>query len=422
MSSGHLGLFSGVGLVVANMVGAGVFLSGGFMSQSMTPGEIMLSWVVGAVIALCGAYAYAGIATQNEASGGEYRYLHDHLHPFLGYVSGWASLLIGFSATIAIDAYAAGAFLQRVWGGVNPKVVGFALLVGLTVAHAFQLNTSRWMQNTLVFLKFGLVSAFVGIGLVLGSHVWPTWSPPSPPTSELTNFASNQYWIAFAFSGWNASIYIANEFKNPKRDVPRAMLIGCGSVGILYLIINAIVVANLTPDTAIGVAAYDSEKVTLAHLVMQSILGDGAANLVSIAAFFVFASATSAMVMLGPRVYAAMADDGLLPAIFKTQEGSPPKAGLTLQFVVAFALLVGSSILEIVSSASIVLMISSALTASILVFGRIESSHLQRAAAVTYAGACAMILAFGTWSVTSFGVVGAILFFAAVGYGLGKRN
>jgi amino acid transporter len=415
-TQGHLGLWSGVGLVVANMVGAGVFLSGGFMSQSMTPSEILWSWVFGAAIALCGAYAYSAIATQNTSSGGEYRYLHDHLHPFLGYVSGWASLLIGFSATIAIDAYAAGAFLQRVWGGVNPKVVGFSLLVALTVLHAIRLNSSRLAQNALVLLKVALVSAFVSVGLVAGSHIWPTWTPPSPPEDVFSNFATNQYWIAFAFSGWNASIYIAHEFKKPERDVPRAMLIGCGLVGILYLIINWIVVANLDPSTAIGVAAYDSEKVTLAHLVMQEILGAQAAQAVSIAAFAVFTSAMSAMVMLGPRVYAAMADDGFLPKVLKTQEGKPPVAGLALQFLIAAGLLIGPSILEIVSSASIVLMISSALTASILVFGRIQSTVIQRIAAVLYVGGCIMILTFGMWSQTALTVLAVILFVSMIGY------
>lgn len=417
---GHLGLGSGVGLVVANMVGAGVFLSAGFMSQSMGPAQLLLSWVVGGVIALCGAYAYSGIATHNTASGGEYRYLHDHLHPFLGYVSGWASLLIGFSATIAIDAYAAGAFLKRVWGGINPSVVGFVLLVALTSMHAFELKTSRWAQNALVVLKFALVAAFVGVGLAIGSHAWPTWQPPEVPDAPLRNFASNQYWIAFAFSGWNASIYIASEFKNPSRDVPRAMLVGCGLVGLLYLVINWIVVANLDPTSAIGVVAYDSDKVTLAHIVMQKLLGDSAATAVSLAAFVVFTSAMSAMVMLGPRVYAAMADDGLLPNALRSREGKPPVAGLGLQFLLAAGLLVGSSILEVVSSASVVLMISSALTASIVVFSNVQTSMRHRAAAVVYIAGCMAILVWGAWSTTTVGVLAAILVFATAGYLSGR--
>lgn len=419
-STGHLGWKSGVGLVVANMVGAGVFLSAGFMSQSMTPAEILGSWFAGALIALAGAYAYSALAARNPASGGEYRYLHDHLHPFLGYVSGWASLLIGFSATIAIDAYAAGAFLQRVWPAIDPTQFGLLLLVVLTAMHALQLKSSRLTQNVLVGLKFVLVAMFVGVGLALGNHVFPTWRPPSPPeggwTSTFGNFATNQYWIAFAFSGWNASIYIASEFKRPKIDVPRAMLVGCGAVALLYLVINWIVVANLDPGSAIGVVAYDSEKVTLAHLVMRELLGEGAANAVSLAAVAVFTSAMSAMVMLGPRVYAAMADDGLLPAPLRSKEGKPPVVGLVLQLAIATWLLLGSSVLQMVSSASIVLMISSALTASILIFGKIPATVSQRVAAGFYVAGCAMILTFGMWSSTAVGVVAVILAMAGLGY------
>ena len=103
-TSGHLGLRSGIGLVVSNMVGAGVFISAGFMAQDLSPGLILASWLIGALIALCGARSYAAVATWVPRSGGEYRYLSDLMHPALGCLAGWGSLLVGFSAPIAVDA------------------------------------------------------------------------------------------------------------------------------------------------------------------------------------------------------------------------------------------------------------------------------------------------------------------------------
>ena len=110
MKDHRLGLFSGMGMVIANMIGAGVFLSTGFMAQDLNPKQILLAWAIGAFLALSGARAYAEIAQIVPKSGGEYRYLSTLVHPALGYLAGWASLLLGFSAPIAIDAFAAGAF------------------------------------------------------------------------------------------------------------------------------------------------------------------------------------------------------------------------------------------------------------------------------------------------------------------------
>ncbi|MDD1626661.1 MAG: amino acid permease, partial [Methylococcaceae bacterium] len=119
-----LDIRTGIGFVIANMIGGGVFLSTGFMMQNLGPGLILLSWVIGALIAICGATAYAQISRINGRSGGEYRYLYDYLHPYIGYLAGWASLLIGFSAPVAIDAFAAGAFLEKIGVNISPQITG----------------------------------------------------------------------------------------------------------------------------------------------------------------------------------------------------------------------------------------------------------------------------------------------------------
>ena len=136
MSQRTLGLKSGIGLVIANMVGAGVFLSTGFMAQSLTPGQILLAWVIGGVLALCGAKAYAEVARLVPEGGGEYRYLSSLMHPALGYLAGWASLLVGFSAPTALDAIAAGAFARAVVPALEPRLVGAVLIIVLTFVHA----------------------------------------------------------------------------------------------------------------------------------------------------------------------------------------------------------------------------------------------------------------------------------------------
>src|SRR5687768_15656354 len=148
----RLGLWSGVGLVAANMIGAGVFLSAGFMAQEMGPGLIMLAWVVGTAVALAGTRAYGAVARLVPRSGGEYRYLSELLHPSLGYLAGWTSLLVGFSAPIAVSAAAAGHFAATLVP-VDPIATGAAAIVVLTGLHAGGFSLSRRTQDVLVGFK-----------------------------------------------------------------------------------------------------------------------------------------------------------------------------------------------------------------------------------------------------------------------------
>jgi basic amino acid/polyamine antiporter, APA family len=169
--AGALTLASGVGLVVSTTVGAGIFVTTGFMAQSMGPAPILLCWVAGAVIALAGTRAYAAIAALIPRSGGEYRYVHDLLHPALGYVAGWSSLLLGFAAPMAIVALAASTYAHALWPALPaPRAVAAALILAFAAAHAAGLRTSHWTQDLLAALKVLLLLAFVAMGLALGRN------------------------------------------------------------------------------------------------------------------------------------------------------------------------------------------------------------------------------------------------------------
>ncbi len=354
------------------MVGAGVFLSTGFMAQSMTPGTILLAWLVGAVLALAGARAYAEVARLVPAGGGEYRYLSTLLHPALGYLAGWGSLLVGFSAPIALDALAAGAFARAVWPGIEPRVFAAALVVGLTGVHAIGVHLSARVQNALVAVKVLLLAGFVGVGLALGTLHWPTWQPPDASGTTLGGFANSLFFIAFAFSGWNAAIYAADEFKSPERDVPRSMLLGCLSVAALYLVVNYIFVANLTPadgTVVFGYSDFTSLKggggsVTLGQAVMARLLGQGAAETMSLMMLLLFVSAMSAMTLVGPRVYAAMANDGFLPKWLAGRQGHAPRGAVVLQGALALAVLFTHELRTVLSNVGAILVFFAALTVS----------------------------------------------------------
>lgn len=424
------GRWSGVGLVIANMVGAGVFLSTGFMALSMPPGRILLAWVVGGVLALAGARAYAEVARLVPQGGGEYRYLSTLLHPSLGYLAGWGSLLLGFSAPIAVDALAAGAFAKAVVSGLEsrliawlpigkgivwvlgePRLFAAALVIGLTLLHAAGLDLSARLQNGLVAVKVLLLAGFVLVCLFSGTLAFPTWAPTPPPNEDVAGgFASSLFYIAFAYSGWNAAIYAADEFKEPKKDVPFAMLVGCLLVGALYLVVNYVFVANLTPEQGTVVFHYDDftslkgqwDQVTLGQAVVAHLLGPNAAKVMSGVMVLLFTSAISAMTLVGPRVYAAMAGDGFLPAVLKGKGGEPPKGAVLLQGALALLLLFTNDVRSVLGTVGAILVLFAALTASGLFRARLVAKTPEEkpglaslAAASLYVLSAVLMLWFG---------------------------
>lgn len=349
---------------MANMIGSGVFLSAGFMAQEMGPGAILLAWMVGTAVALAGARAYAEVAQLVPRSGGEYRYLTDLLHPVLGTLAGWASLLVGFSAPIAVAALAAGHFLRTLVPWVSPHVAGVALIVLLTAAHAAGLRLSQRTQDALVLVKAALLLGFVAVGLAHAPAGWPAWSPPHPPAGSIVpSFMTSLFFVAFAFSGWNAAAYAAGEFAEPRRDVPRAMMLGCALVGALYLAVNWVFVSSLTPDRASVVLAYEERRVTLGHLIMRDVLGEAGGQAMSVLTIVAFVSSMSAMTFVGPRVYAAMARDGHLPQALAGVEGRPPSASVLLQGALALFLLFTHRLQQVLVNVGGVLTLFTALVA-----------------------------------------------------------
>lgn len=407
--------WSGAGLVVADMIGVGVLVSTGYMAQDMAAGPILIAWVLGTVVAICGVLAYSGVVASIRESGGEYRFLSDLIHPFLGYVAGWGSLVLGFSAAIAVDAHAIGSFLNTLLPGPDPRIAGAIVIVTITILHAYDTKLSHSGQNLLVSVKFTFLLLFVLLALILGNNAMPTWSPPNRTEGfPWIKVIENQFWIAFAFSGWNAAVYAASEFRNPGRDVPRSMMIGLVVVGILYLAINWVFVANLTPADAIAVFSYEETRITLAHLIADDIFGQHGAKIVSMLVIIAFLSAISAMMMIGPRVYAAMADDGYLPTMFKPRAGKPPLNATLLQAAVSLLLLFSHTLRETVLAASAFLLLFTALTAASLF--RLRRYHrqpypsrYQLVASAIYILAVTVILVTGLQTATvqwySFGVV-----------------
>ncbi|HEY4183471.1 MAG TPA: amino acid permease [Polyangia bacterium] len=392
-----LGMWSGVGLVVANTVGVGVLTNTGYMAGRLGPGEIMLAWLVGGIMALAGARSYAAIAAAIPRSGGEYRYLSDLWHPALGSLAGWTSLLVGFSAPVALAASTAGPFFSTLVPGVRPIVVSVVLILLATLSQAIDLRWSKTTQNAFAVLKAILLGGFIVGGLAFGHHGLPTWHAPEA-TGEfpLRPFAVSLVYIAFAFSGWNTAIYAAEEFREPRRTVPAAMMIGTFLVAVVYLAVNWIFVANLSGDRLVGWLKEDTSRITLAHLLIGELAGRGVARLASLFVILSLVSSVISMTMVGPRVSAAMAREGFLPRALAGRDGRPPFGSVLLQSALALVLLATHGFEELLRSVGSILTLTSGLTVAALLRLRFSRRDLVRPSWFVV-GAAVVYLAGSGW-------------------------
>lgn len=345
-----------VGLIVANMIGAGVFTTSGFALADLgSPNRVILAWIIGGIIALCGAISYGGLVRHFTESGGEYLFLSRALHPLAGFIAGWVSLLAGFTGAIAFAALGFETYISPLIPFTLPaKSLAIALIILAALIHGARISVGINVQNAVVFLKFGLIVIFIAAAFYTAKILSADSTAPSVSQFSLTAFAGSLVWISLSYSGFNAAVYVAGEARDAKTIVPRAMWVGTLIVTILYLILNSIFV-YLAPYEA--VAGREDVAATAAN----SIGGQPLALLVrAIIALSLFTS-VFAMIMIGPRVYAKMAEDKVFPSIFRF-EGEVPRAAIALQ---AFAgiLVVGiSSLKDLLSYLGFTLSLNAALT------------------------------------------------------------
>ncbi len=340
------------------MVGAGVFTTSGFALADLgTPGRVLAAWLVGGLAALCGALCYGALGRRFPESGGEYHLLRETVHPLAGFLAGWVSLLAGFTAPTAAAALGLQAYLAPFLGDVvDPRWIGTGAVALACLLHGSRVATGVVAQNLAVALKLVLLSGFVLLGgwtLLTGADAGG--APPAPPPPfEWGAFAVSLVWIGFAYSGWNAAVYVAGELRDPARDLHRSLLLGAGAVTLLYLGLNAVFLHAAPVEALAGRAEVGA---VAAEALGGPALNRAVSALVALALF----TSVSSLVMLGPRVYARMAEDGLFPRVFRPGAGAPA-AAVALQGGLAVLVIWLSELAELLGYLGFTLGISAAAT------------------------------------------------------------
>ncbi|HTJ47731.1 MAG TPA: amino acid permease [Kofleriaceae bacterium] len=369
MTAKRLGVIAATAIVVANMIGTGVFTSTGFQAIGLhDAGTILVVWVVGGVLALCGAACYAELGAMMPRVGGEYVYLREGLHPLVGVMSGWASVLAGFSAPIAVSSMAFAKYTAAIWPSLadptSQQLLAIGLIVAMTVLHSFSTVLGGRVQTVFTAAKTLLIVTFILAGFTAGGGSTAHFASQAGGLSNIWTaaFGISLMYVSFAYSGWNAAAYIAGEIDRPEKSVPRALLYGTGLVMLLYVLLNVLFIYALPIDT-LAHGDGGGPIVEVGDASARALFGPRAGQMLSTLIALALVSSVSAMVMAGPRVYAAMAEDGALPkTLARRSHGGAPAWSVVVQGALAIAITMTGRFDQIVRYVGFTLTIFAALT------------------------------------------------------------
>ena len=332
-----LKFFSLTNIVVGDMIGAGIFTTSGLLLARLHhPGLLILLWAVGGAIALSGALSYGELGARYPNAGGDYVFLSELFHPLAGFLTGWVSFLVGFSAPLAASSLAFSEYLARTLpDGSLPehaellkKGVAIGLILLFTLGHYSGLKRGSRLQNWLTIMKVGLISILVLAGFIFGEGDTGHFLAERGRMGEVADWKSAGLalmWIMFAYSGWNASTYLGSEVLEPARNIPRSLIWGTMIVIILYLSLNLLFVYAIPPGEMKGV-------ISIGGLAANRLFNLSMDRLFSLFIALILLSAISVLVMIGPRVYYAMARSGhFFPPAGKINRAMVPGVAILMQ-------------------------------------------------------------------------------------------
>ena len=329
-------LATATALVVANIIGTGVFTSLGFQIKDIPSGfSLLMLWIVGGVAALCGALAYGELAAALPRSGGEYHFLSAIFHPAVGFVAGWTSATVGFAAPVALAAIAFETYLRAVFPGMPALPISLAIVWIISLVHLKDVESGGRFQNILTLAKVVLIAGVIVAGFMV-RHAQPVSFLPGKPDAGLVfgaPFAISLVYVMYSYSGWNASTYIAGEVRDPGRTIPLSLLLGTLGVTVLYVALNAVFIYS-TPAREL------SGQLEVGLIAGKHIFGDLGGRIMGGLICIGLISSISSMTWIGPRVGMTMGEDlALLHFLsLKTRKGTPVVAVLFQGAVVSVLL------------------------------------------------------------------------------------
>jgi basic amino acid/polyamine antiporter, APA family len=360
-----IGWLTATALVIANMIGAGVFTSLGFQLIEVTnTWSIITLWILGAILAFCGALSYAELSTSMVRSGGEYQFLSEMYHPLVGYLSGWVSLTVGFAAPVALASMAFGGYLS-VYTNIDKVWLASIAVISITLLHTLSIKHSSILQNSTTIFKLLVILLIIGGGFLLPSvENAYEWGNLWKNEVLLPGFVISFVYVTFSYSGWNAASYITEEIKSPLRNIPKALLTGTLLVSILYILLNLVFLKHGSLQDLQG-------QLEVGQVAANSMFGNFGGKGISIAIGLILISSISAMIWIGPRITQVMGEDYRLWHWFsKLSQKEIPKRAIFLQMIIALILLLSGTFQQVLIFSGFILQLFGALTVASVFINR----------------------------------------------------
>jgi basic amino acid/polyamine antiporter, APA family len=340
-----IGFVTASSIVIANIIGTGIFTSLGFQLVDIQSGfPLLMLWVIGGIAAFCGALCYGELSAALPRSGGEYHFLSKIYHPALGFMAGFVSATVGFAAPIALAAMAFGKYFVGVFGVGSPMVLSFVVVWAVTAFHLGNLQVGSVFQNLSTLVKLLLIGALIGAGLFVKTKQPISFLPVPGDAIAIFGgpFAVALVYVMYSYSGWNAAAYITGEIKKPEKNVPRSLLAGTGLVIVIYVLLNAVFLATTPVQELKG-------QIEVALIAGKHIFGTNGGRVAGAVICLGLVSAISSMTWIGPRVSMSMGEDHWLLRMLgrKNPHGIPTNA-IVLQLLIVNMLLLTRSFESVV--------------------------------------------------------------------------
>lgn len=362
-------------LVVGSMIGSGIFLTTGQIADTLaSPPLILLAWVLGGAMALCGAFTYAELGAMLPRAGGHYVYLREAYGPLVGFLDGWLSFVASFPGSIAFVALGITAHLPAAWSGTelaafsltgltwtlrSGHVVAIGVILALSAINALGLRLGSGTQNLLTALKIAVLAGVAGLGLALGRGQWANLGVGADGWAGFSGMGAALIGVSFAYLGWDAATYMAAEVNHPERTLPRSLALGTLLVVGIYLLFNVFVLYAL-PVTELAAAGNPAGK------AISRLISPSAGIILAPAILICILGSLNATVMVGPRIYYAMARDGLFPASLGAVSPATrvPVNAIAAQAVWSCIIVLSATLGRILAFTVLVIWVLSAVTAA----------------------------------------------------------
>jgi APA family basic amino acid/polyamine antiporter len=354
-----IGFFTACAIVIANIIGTGVFTSLGFQLPEIHSGfALLMLWIVGGVAALCGALSYGELSAALPRSGGEYHFLSKIYHPAVGFMAGIVSATVGFAAPIALAAMAFGKYFQGVFGFGSPLLLSFAVVWLIALVHLGNLKLGSVFQNIWTLVKLLLIGVLIGAGFLIDPKQAISFLPQPGDSVSIFGapFAVALVYVMYSYSGWNAAAYITGEIKRPEKNVPRSLFFGTLLVIVTYTALNAVFLMTTPAQELTG-------QLEVGLIAGRHIFGDSGGRIVGGIICIGLISAISSMTWIGPRVTMSMGEDNpLIRFLGRKNRGGVPANAMLLQLFLVNLLLLTRSFEGVIRYIQFALLLCSLLT------------------------------------------------------------